>query len=346
MIRLLFTRTTPWKNQRSHRTLLRFSLTGKNGNTMALGAKVELWSNGKYQFMENFLTRGYASSVDPLLHFGLAADQTVDSIKITWPATGNVSIVKNIPVNQTLNLMKTSRIPGKGSQQDDKQLMFEKTENILVYEHVQNDFADFFLNQKIIPHKFSQIGPCMANGDINNDGLDDIIIGATNILPTTVYLRKGRGFESAEIEGLTGLKEFSESDIAILDIDSDNDNDVVILAGGYENANEEEYHHFLYENQNGRFVKKLLPIPQFPASVVRPVDFDQDGDLDLFVGSRVKKGMFPYANHSWLILNDKGRFMLNRHQRSIWEWLPMPYGPTMTRMAGKICWLHGNGIRS
>ncbi len=71
----------------------------------------------------------------------------------------------------------------------------------------------------------------------------------------------------------------------------------------------------LYENRNGTFVRKPLPVPQFPASVVRPFDFDHDGDIDLFVGSRVKKGMFPYANHSWLITNDGGKLSTDQSSR-------------------------------
>ncbi len=164
------------------------------------------------------------------------------------------------------------------------------------------------LNQNIIPHKFSQIGPRMAKGDIDNDGLEDLIIGSTNKLPTTVFLRKGKGFVKSEIEGLTTQKKFSESDLAIVDTDGDGDNDVVALAGGYEYRNESEYQHYLYENQNGSFKRTPLPVPPFPASVLRPCDFDHDGDMDLFIGSRVKKGMFPYANHSWVIINNKGHF--------------------------------------
>ena len=93
-------------------------------------------------------------------------------------------------------------------------------------------------DQNILPHKFSQIGPRMAKGDIDNDGLEDIIIGSTNKLPTEVFLRRGKGFEKSEFEGLTTQKEFSEADLSIVDTDGDGDNDVIAIAGGYENPDE------------------------------------------------------------------------------------------------------------
>jgi hypothetical protein len=287
---------------------IRIRLTGAKGNTMAIGAKVELWSNGKYQYAENFLTRGYASSVDPVIHFGLSKDIIADSIRITWPASGNTSVLKKVPANQTIEIdEKNSLQSDKRMQSSDKiNLLFEKSWNVIQYTHLQKDIVDFSFNQTIIPHKFSQIGPRMAKGDINKDGVEDLIIGSSNLLPSMAFLRNGTGFEETFLEGFSLQKQFSESDLAILDIDGDNDNDIIALAGGYENKNESDFQHYLYENNNGTFYRKDLPIPPFPASVLRPFDYDHDGDIDLFVGSRVKKGMFPYANHSWLIHNDKG----------------------------------------
>jgi hypothetical protein len=120
-------------------------------------------------------------------------------------------------------------------------------------------------------------------------------------------VRTVKGFEEKNFEGLTTPKEFSESDLAIIDIDGDGDKDVIAVAGGYENQKESDYKHYLYENINGSFQRTVLPVPPFPASVIRPFDFDHDGDIDLFIGSRVKKGMFPHADPSWLIINEKGK---------------------------------------
>jgi len=303
-------RNTTVEKSKGNANFIRIRLIGKKDNRMALGAKVELWCKGKYQFAEQFLTRGYASSVDPVIHIGLSGETIVDSIKVTWPAGRYFSLVKNVKANQIIELNENSQdLPKQIVKSSVKAgFLFTECDSILYYLHEQTDFNDFDLNQKIIPHKFSQIGPRMVSGDIDNDGYEDLIIGSTNKLPTKVLLRRGDKLEENIFEGLTIRKEFSESDFCVVDIDNDGDNDIVATAGGYENKYEDEYRHYLYENRNGIFVASLLPVPRFPASIVRPSDFDHDGDIDLFIGSRVKLGMFPYANHSWILTNEKGKF--------------------------------------
>ena len=230
---------------------------------MAIGAKAEIWINGKYQFYEQFLTRGYTSSVDPIIHFGLSDNKSADSIKVTWPATGYTSVLKNVAANQVIEINETDSQPSgiSGLISGTGDLLFVKCDSVLDYLHEQIDYNDFSLSQKIIPHKFSQIGPSMAKGDIDGDGREDIVIGSTNKLPTTVLLRKGNRFEKASFEGLTTRKIYSESDLAVVDIDGDGDNDVIAVAGGYENRNEEDYQHCLYTNKNGSFEKSISPCP-------------------------------------------------------------------------------------
>ena len=312
---------------------IKVKLKGKDRNTMAIGAKVELWNDGSYQFIENFLTRGYASSVDPVIHFGIGDKTDIDSLRVTWPSTGNITVLKNPGSNQIIEIDETNSSPAVPDSTNTvtRDLMFIQNQDIFDYEHKQTDFVDFFLNQKIIPHKFSQVGPCLAKGDINNDGYEDLIIGANNILPASLFLWDGKIFKNTILKGLTTFREYTESDLAVLDIDNDGDNDIIAVAGGFEyqkesdkqenlytavaagfeGSNENKYQHYLYENKVDSFKKIPLPIPPFLASVVRPCDFNHDGNKEIFIGSRVKKGRFPFANPSWLIYNNKGSLSVN-----------------------------------
>lgn len=289
---------------------VKLSLEGKAPNTMAIGAKVELWAGGKYQYYEHYLTRGYISSVDPVIHFGLGNIASVDSIKVTWPLGSSATLLKNVAANQVLTLMEKDAVtvPIYNGVVRREPHLFERLNGVIDYAHHEEDYVDFFQEQRIIQHKLSQIGPCMAKGDINGDGMSDLVIGGSKSSPAALFIYKDGKFTKAEAQGLTTSRACTESDMAIFDADRDGDNDIISVSGGYENEKESDYEHFLFRNNGGSFTKEKLPLPAFCGSVVRPADFDHDGDMDFFIGARVRRAMYPLAPPSYLLVNNNGTF--------------------------------------
>lgn len=287
---------------------LRILLKGNRPNTQAIGAKVECWSGDNYSFYQHFLTRGYISSVDPVIHVGLGQQTQVDSLRIIWPDGKTQTVMTDIAADQLLEIDQTEARPFSPSKLPNNRL-FQLTSETLDYEHNQDDFNDFFQHQRIIPHKYSQIGPCLAQGDLNNDGLEDLLIGATDVQPTRVYLQSESGFQDTQIAGLTDEKVCSEADLRIVDIDGDGDQDVLAISGGYDLYEDNQYLHYVYLQEEGAFTQLKLDIPAFSASVIVPFDADKDGDMDLFIGGRISRNALPNAPASQIMINEAGTFI-------------------------------------
>ncbi|MEL6654479.1 MAG: CRTAC1 family protein, partial [Bacteroidota bacterium] len=199
------------------RHYLRIKLKGENPNPAALGAKVELWSEDLYLYDEHFLSRGYISSVEPILHFGLGKRAKVDSLRVIWPGGRKHTLLKDISPDQLLVVDIKEAVERAASPNAQSGTpIFAARPAILDFEHQESDYIDFFQSQRIIQHKFSQIGPCLAQGDLNHDGQDDLLIGATDLSPTTAYLQQDGAFVPAEIPGLTDTKVCTESDLLLL----------------------------------------------------------------------------------------------------------------------------------
>jgi len=290
---------------------LQVRLEGVGGNRFAIGAKVTVWSGAQQFFQEEEPTRGFQSSVDYVLTFGVGTRDSVDSVKVEWPdREGRVTIVKHVATNQRLTIRQAEALaPPAPGPRPLTPLFTDVTDAVaLPYAHHENDFVDFD-REPLIPKLVSTEGPMLAVADVNGDGLDDIFIGGAKGQPGKLLMQRPDGRFVSTNEKLFAADAVSEDLGAVFfDADGDGHPDLYVVSGGNEfSPQSPALQDRLYLNDGrGNFRKAVgnLPVEDVSGSRVAAADYDGDGDVDLFVGGRVVPWHYGADPRSMLLQND------------------------------------------
>ncbi|MHC2992691.1 hypothetical protein OB13_14285 [Pontibacter sp. HJ8] len=302
------------KSKREKNHYIRLQFEGGPADGQGFGAKVHVYyGGGAQQFYEHSPYRGYLSTLENAAHFGMGANAKADSVVVVWP-DGRAQTLLNLAADQVYTLSYKNANGKRPQGGMVHTALFEEAGRAqgLLFRHQEQDQIDFNV-QKTLPHKYSQDGPGISVADVNGDGLDDVFVGGAAGNAGTLFLQ-GKDGKFRKQEGAMAPEPKQEEDTGILFFDADNDDDLDLycVSGSYEFEDGSPLlrDRFYRNNGAGKFEpdRDALPAATVSGSCVRAADYDQDGDLDLFVGGRVVPGKYPLAPKSTILRNEEGRF--------------------------------------
>ena len=288
---------------------IKIKLIGDSLNINGISTTINIFSNNQSQTIQVQPTRGYISSAQNPIFFGIGVAQKIDSIQINWN-NNFTQIIYNPTINTLLQVNKKDAKNFQNNRLKLSNLFTEITNQVGIhFIHQEDDYVDFNA-QRLLPHKYSEYNPALAVGDLNNDGIEDFIVGSSAFhFPQIFYQQNNGKFLQQPLYSINANKKiWDDMGILIFDANKDGKNDIYIASGGYENkANTIAYKDHLFINKGmGVFEDDSNAIPtNFTSkSCVRAIDYDNDGDVDLFIGGRIIPKNYPLQASSIILRND------------------------------------------
>ncbi len=291
---------------------LQFILKGKKGNAFGIGAKVILYDNGKLQIQESMPTRGYESSVDYRLSFGVGLEDQIDSVKVIWN-DGTYEVRSLIKTNQTIVLEQENATGVFDYTVFHSRAKFYSQYPLSIpYKHQENKFVEFN-REALMPHMVSAEGPAAVVGDLNGDGLEDIFAGGAKWQIASILLQTKDGkFEVKKQPIFRTDSTYEDVDAMLMDVDGDKDQDLIVISGGNEFSGKSEMMNprlYLNDGKANFSATSAFKDIFMTGSSISASDIDADGDLDLFMGARSVPWRYGVKPDSYLLRNDgKGNF--------------------------------------
>ncbi|WP_405383065.1 VCBS repeat-containing protein [Maribacter sp. LLG6340-A2] len=301
------------ERDRNQNNYIKIKLKGEGKNSLALGSKVLIYlPDGEQVYQEVYYSRGYQSSVEPILTIGIGENKSIDKIEVYWPG-GGMSQMTGVKINSVVTFDQAGSISGNyvSKQKRGANLKEVTQDSGITFRHKENDYVDFYY-ERLAPYQMSRLGGKMAVGDINGDGNDDVYFGGASGQSGALFLGKDNAsyVKDSLIQPWSQLKPSEREEVYpyFFDVDNDGDLDLYSVSGGNEHmVGNPYYQDQLYINDgNGQFsnASSALPNTSFSGGVVKAADYDGDGDLDLFLGGRLDAQNYPFTPESIILQNN------------------------------------------
>jgi len=304
-----------YKNVSKGSYYLSLKFSGREDNRFGVGAKAYVFCGKQMQYEQLMLTRGFQSSVEPKLHFGLGKSPKIDSLLIVWP-NQTYQVIKNVAGNKLLTIDQKN-----AAGHFNYNAYFPKKPPILQnitstvnlnWKHQENDFVDFN-PQPLIPHMLSTEGPRIAVADVNHDGLDDFYVCGARGQAGALFIQMPDGsFKLSNQPDFVKDAQCEDVDAVFLDVNHDGYPDLYVVCGGneYLNGSAELADRLYINDQKGHFIRSNdIPSIKLNKSCVAVADVNHDGYPDIFVGGAPDAHAYGKIPESYLLMNDgKGHY--------------------------------------